>query len=215
MRLLRGECGRREGRMPIRGVVAPSLRVFLLLTGGLAAISCAAPGAGSAPSGDSAPLSQSAPWSGETGIYGTDQHFGNPPTGVTFICGVAFDLRYSGAEPIQTLNMSVRYPDAFLGRLDATVRQSLAGWHPIPASPSGAGSWQEAASNRHAVATTGTVCPGGASDVESIKGTQIKLEWTSPAGPETQTIAISEFRGGVIIDASGVEGAHLVWKTGL
>ena len=40
-------------------------------------------------------------WNADTGIYGTYDHFGNPPNGpASFICGVGYDLRYRGRVPL-------------------------------------------------------------------------------------------------------------------
>ena len=140
------------------------------------------------------PSDTSGPWSADTGIYGTYEHFGNPPNGPpSFICGIGYDIRYHGVEAIADLDVVVRYPSAFLGR--AISSSDLSGWQRATTPAAGPGSLDEAARLGHASGTAGAVCPSGAVDLETLRGAVLRLSWRSPSGPHEQMFTITDVRG--------------------
>src|SRR2546430_15351524 len=57
-------------------------------------------------------------WKVDAGIYGTYNHFGNPLNFPRYYaCGIAYELWYSGTDPIADLDVAVLFP----GRLQGVV----------------------------------------------------------------------------------------------
>jgi hypothetical protein len=134
------------------------------------------------------------PWTIDAGIYGTYDHFGNPPNGPpTFICGVGYDLRYHGVDAIQDLDVAIRYPPAFASL--AVGAGDLSAWVRPIVTVSGAGSLAEAARVGHASGAMGAICPGGVADLETLRGTALRLSWRSVSGSHEQEFTIDDIRG--------------------
>jgi hypothetical protein len=146
----------------------------------------------------------SASWAADTGIYGTYDHFGNPPNGpAAFICGIGYDLRYRGSLPLESLDVAVRFPAAFRTRVgDPPETNGPDGWvtappvtftssaHPTPPRPAALG---------HASGTIGTICPGAASDLDAMKGTMIRLRWTDRSVDHEEQFTVGRVRGNVTV----------------
>jgi hypothetical protein len=146
------------------------------------------------------PSDTSGPWSADSGIYGTYEHFGNPPSGPpSFICGIGYDVRYHGIEAIADLDVVVRFPSAFLAR--AIGSRDLSGWQHATVPSAGPGSLAEAARLGHASGTAGAVCPSGAVDLETLRGTVLRLEWRSSSGAHEQMFTITDVRGNMRVFA--------------
>src|SRR6059036_1498549 len=103
--------------------------------------------AGCAPAGPvierpAGPLVVPADWTADAGIYGTYNHFGNPPSGPpTYLCGVA-----------------IRYPDGFLAHVSPNFQGIATGWQRASVAATGPGSLSDAARLGHASGSAGTVC---------------------------------------------------------
>lgn len=138
-------------------------------------------------------------WSGDTGIYGTYNHFGNPPNGgPTFLCGVAYDLRYAGTEPLERVEIAVRYPRVYADVAQALGTPDAAGWwRPFPLVISGPGSLADAARLGHAAGSAGAICPHGPADLESLRGTIIRVSWTTRIGLHGDYLTVDDIRGDV------------------
>ena len=138
-------------------------------------------------------------WTGDTGIYGTSDHFGNPPNSApTFLCGVAYDLRYGGAEPLDRVDITIRYPQAYADVASALGAPDASGWwHPTSVVVSGPGSLADAARLGHAAGSAGGICPHGPADLGSLRGTIIRVLWTTHVGPHEDYITVDDIRGDV------------------
>jgi hypothetical protein len=142
-------------------------------------------------------------WTGDTGIYGTYGHFGNPPNGgPTFLCGVAYDLRYGGSEPLDRVDIAVRYPRVYAEVASALGAPDASGWwHPFGVVGSGPGSLADAARLGHAAGSAGGICPNGPTDLESLRGTIIRVLWTTRVGPHDDYLTVDDVRGDVRFSA--------------
>lgn len=177
-----------------RRIIIP-MRALLLGVLAIAANACAAtPGSA---------------WSIDAGIYGTTRHFG--PVG--FLCGVGYDLRYHGADPIDHLDVTVRYPAAAritgLGPAGPDGRRRPF----LPAT--GAGSLADAARLGHASGTLGAVCPNGPADLDSLRGTVVRVDWHTVAGDREQEFRIDAVRGDLTVYAgeSSTDGqVRIEWQ---
>lgn len=143
----------------------------------------------------------SASWTADTGIYGTTEHFGP----ASYICGIGWDLRYRGALPLDSIDIAVRFPQAFRTRVgDPPEVNGPDGWvtappvtftsnaHPTPPRPEMLG---------HASGTLGTICPGAASDLDTMKGTVIRLRWTDHGVGHEAQFTVDRVRGNVTVFA--------------
>jgi hypothetical protein len=152
------------------------------------------------------PMTNAASWTADTGIYGTYDHFGSPPNGpATFICGIGYDLRYGGSLPLDSIDVAARFPQAFRSRVgDPPEINGPGGWvtappvtftssaHPTPPRPAALG---------HASGTLGTICPGSASDLDTMKGTLLRLRWTDRGVDHEEQFVIDRVRGNVKVFA--------------
>jgi len=137
-------------------------------------------------------------WVLDAGIYGTYNHFGNPPNGPpTYLCGIAFDLRYVGNERIESLDIAARFPDEF--RTLVQPGTSASGWQRAMLPASGHGSLIEAALWKHAGGAVGAICPNGPSDLPTLVGTQLRVDWHSASGDHEQLFSVDLVRGEVTL----------------
>lgn len=153
-------------------------------------------------------------WNADTGIYGSYDHFGDPPNGrPTFLCGVGYDVRYRGTLPLEALDVAVRYPPDFLARTGAQpLGQGTDGWvrplmssgisttHPTPPDPAALG---------HASGTVGTICSGGASDLDSLRGTTVRVRWREHGAEHQQDFTVDRIRGNVRVFAGDLSSDGL------
>jgi hypothetical protein len=138
-------------------------------------------------------------WTGETGIYGTANHFGNPPNGgPTFLCGVTYDLRYGGGEPLDRVEIAIRYPRAYIDVASGFGSPDAGGWWRPSALPlAGPGSLADAARLRHAAGSAGGICAHGAADLDALRGTIIRVLWTTHVGLHDDYLTVDDVRGDV------------------
>ena len=153
---------------------------FVLATAAIAA--CATP----APSGRGS-------WIADTGIYGTYNHFGNPPNGASYLCGVGYNLSYGGSAPLIAVDVGVLFPDAFA--IHATPSSIATGWqHPTMqiTSPTDV---HDAAWLSRVGGAVGGVCNIGPADLDSLRGTTVKVSWTTVEGSYGQEFRVDTIRG--------------------
>jgi len=157
--------------------------------------------AGCAPAGPvierpAGPLGVPADWTADAGIYGTYNHFGNPPSGPpTYLCGVAYDLRYHGTERLDTLEVAIRYPDGFLAHVSPNFQGIATGWQRASVAATGPGSLSDAARLGHASGSAGTVCQSGPSDLDALRGTIVKVGWHTASGDHEHEFQVDDVRG--------------------
>lgn len=164
------------------------------------------------------PVQIEGPWVLESGITGTYDHFGNPPFGPpTFLCGIAFDLRYRGGEPIETLDVAALLPEGFSGHVAPGGEQFAAGWRRPSVVIRGRGSLADSMRLGHIGGGVGTICRSGPSDLDAVRGTILKVAWRSRSGEHEQTFTIDLVRGDQVTMCGGQLSAdgqlHPVWKT--
>ena len=132
-------------------------------------------------------------WNVDAAIYGTYDHYGNPPNGpATFICGVANDLHFRGTAPLDSVDISVTFPPAF-----AALPGSGVPSEPMRAnvvSIDGHDVRAAAASSGHAAGAVGGICPNGPSDLPSLKGTVLHLRWREHGLDHGQDAAVDTIR---------------------
>jgi hypothetical protein len=136
-------------------------------------------------------------WNADTGIHGTYDHFGNPPNGpATFICGVGFDLRYRGRVPLASVDVAVRYAPRFVALahgqpgvtgewIEAVRPRDSVNDHLLLA---------EAARAGHVSGSIGGICPNGARDLETLKGTVLRIRWSDDAGEHEERVEVERIR---------------------
>jgi len=137
-----------------------------------------------------------ADWPADTGVYGTYNHFGNPPSGPpAYLCGVAYDLRYHGAERLDTLEVAIRYPDGFLAHVSPNLRGLATGWQHAAVPAAGPGSLFDAARIGHASGSAGSVCASGPPDLDALRGTIVKVGWHTASGDHEHEFHADDVRG--------------------
>ncbi len=153
-------------------------------------------------------------WNADTGVYGTYDHFGNPPNGpATFLCGVGYDLRYRGTLPLESLDVAVRYPPAFVARVADRIHvDGTDGWvhpmlafgvsalHPVPPDPATLG---------HVSGSVGTICPGGAADLDALRGATLRVRWRDHGLEHEEDLTVDRIRGKVTIFAGDLSSDGL------
>lgn len=147
-------------------------------------------------------------WSADTGIYGTYDHFGNPPNGAaTFLCGIGYDLRYRGRLPLDEIDVALRYPPVFLARVGDVVNTSgTDGWvrDPSMSAVVGGNLAPNPAQLGHASGTIGMICPGGASDLDSMRGAIVRIHWRDSGSDHEEQFAVDRVRGNVKVSVGGL-----------
>ena len=144
-------------------------------------------------------------WTAETGIYGTNFHYG--PLG--YICGVGFDLTYVGGAPLVSVDVGVLFPDAFATHVTPS---SLAnGWqHPTAqiASPTAV---RDSAWLSQQGGAVGGICNNGPADLDSLRGSTVKVSWATVEGSYEQVFQVDKVRGEMMA-CGGQDGRiRIVW----
>jgi hypothetical protein len=130
-------------------------------------------------------------WIADTGIYGTNFHFGPPG----YICGVGFNLSYGGGAPLVSVDVGVLFADAFAMHVTPSSAGRVIGWqHPIMqiASPTAI---HDAAWLSQRGDAVGAECQNGPSDLDSLRGTILKVNWETVEGSYEQEFRIVDIRG--------------------
>jgi hypothetical protein len=133
-------------------------------------------------------------WIAETGIYGTYNHFGNPPNGASFICGVGYNLSYDGGAPLITVDVSVLFPDVFAAHVTPATVYLATGWQ-HPTTEINSPQVRDAAWLSRIGGAMGAVCQNGPGDMDSIPGSILKVSWTTAEGSYDQEFSVDTIRG--------------------
>jgi hypothetical protein len=144
-------------------------------------------------------------WMAETGIYGTSFHYG--PTG--YICGIAYNLSYGGGAPLVSVDVGVLFPDAFARHV--TPPTVASGWqHPTMriSSPTDV---HDAAWLSRLGGGVGGVCNNGPTDLNSLRGSIIKVSWTTVEGSYEQEFRVDDIRGEMTACGTPDGRIHILW----
>ena len=129
-------------------------------------------------------------WIADAGIYGTNFHYGPPG----YICGVGYNLSYGGGAPLVSVDVGVLFPDGFAGHVTPSSVGRAVGWqHPIMqiASPSAI---HDAAWLSRLGDAVGAECQNGPADLDSLRGTTLKVSWETVEGSYEQEFRIGDIR---------------------
>jgi hypothetical protein len=150
-------------------------------------------------------------WTAETGIYGTYNHFGNPPNGPpTYLCGVGYNVNYVGGAPLVFVDVSVLFPDAFAKHVTQSTIDRVLGWQHTAVQINSPQPRDAAWLSRRGEAI-GAICQNGPSDLDSVRGTILKLSWQTVEGSYEQEFVIDEVRGEMMA-CGGQDGRiRIVW----
>jgi hypothetical protein len=134
-------------------------------------------------------------WTAETGIYGTYNHFGNPPFGPpTYLCGVSYDLSYAGGAPLISVDVGAFFPDAFAAHVVPSMVDRAIGWQ-HPAEQINSPDIHDATWLSRLGGGIGAACRDGPSDLDSLRGTILRVEWTTVEGSFEQEFRVDDVRG--------------------
>jgi hypothetical protein len=128
-------------------------------------------------------------WTADTGIYGTNFHFGPPG----YICGVGYNLSYSGGAPLISVDAGVLFPDMFATHV--TPPSVATGWqHPTMqiTSPTAI---HDAAWLSQLGGAIGGLCNNGQADLDSLRGTILRVKWETVEGSYEQEFQVDDIRG--------------------
>jgi len=145
-------------------------------------------------------------WTAETGIYGTSFHFG--PS--SYICGVGYNLSYSGGAPLVSVDVSALFPDAFAAHVTPSTVDRAIGWQHPTMQINSPGIHDAAWLSRRGDAV-GAVCQDGPSDLDSIRGTILKVNWETIEGSYEQEFVIDEIRGEMTACGTQDGRIRIVW----
>ena len=146
-------------------------------------------------------------WTAETGIYGTNLHYGPPG----YLCGVGYNLSYGGGAPLLSVNVGVLFPDTFAMHVTPSSVDRAVGWqHPTMqiASPAQV---HDAAWLSQLGDAMGGVCKNGPTDLDSLRGTILKVNWTTVEGSYEQEFRIDDIRGGMLLCGALDGRTHVSW----
>jgi len=145
-------------------------------------------------------------WTAETGIYGTNFHYG--PLG--YICGVGYNLSYSGGAPLTAVDVAVLFPDAFAAHVAPSSLDRAIGWqHPAAVLLSPAihdAEWLSRVGD-----TVGGLCQTSPDDLDSLRGTLLRVTWETAEGSYEQQFKIDEIRGEMIACGAPDGRVHISW----
>lgn len=145
-------------------------------------------------------------WTAETGIYGTSFHYG--PTG--YICGVGYNLSYGGGAPLISVDVGVLFPDAFARHVTQSTVDRAIGWqHPMLQIDSPR--IHDAAWLSRLGGALGAVCQNGPGDLDSIRGTVLKVNWETIEGVYQQEFRIDMIRGEMTACGTQDGRIRIVW----
>jgi hypothetical protein len=145
-------------------------------------------------------------WIAETGIYGTNYHFGPPG----YLCGVGYNLSYAGGALLTSVDVAALFPHAFAAHVTPSVVDRAIGWqHPtmqINSPEIHDGAWLARLGG-----AMGAVCQNGPSDLDSLRGTILKVSWETIEGSYEQEFRIADIRGEMTACGTPDGRIHIVW----
>ena len=145
-------------------------------------------------------------WTAETGIYGTSFHWGP----LSYICGVGYNLSYSGGAGLVTVDVSALFPHVFAAHVTPSTVDRAIGWQHPTMQINSPGIHDAAWLSRRGDAV-GAVCQDGPSDLESIRGTILKVNWETIEGSYEQEFVIDEIRGEMTACGTQDGRIRIVW----
>ena len=144
-------------------------------------------------------------WTAETGIYGTNFHYG--PLG--YICGVGFDLSYVGGAPLVSVDVGVLFPDAFATHVTPS---SLAnGWQRPTAQIASPTAVRDSAWLSQQGGAVGGICNNGPADLDSLRGSIVKVSWATVEGSYEQVFQVDKLRGEMMACVGQDGRIRIVW----
>jgi hypothetical protein len=145
-------------------------------------------------------------WIADTGIYGTSFHFGPPG----YICGVGYNLSYSGGAPLTAVDVAVLFPDVFAAHVALSSVDRAIGWqHPAAVLVSPAihdAEWLSRVGD-----TVGGLCQTGPSDLDSLRGTLLRVTWETAEGSYEQQFKIDDIRAEMTACGAPDGRVHISW----
>ena len=141
---------------------------------------------------DLQPLRQSATW--PSGIY----------------LRVGYNLAYAGGAPLVSVNVAVLFPDSFAAHVTPETVDRAIGWQPAAAGLSSP-AIHDAAWLSRLGGTMGAICRSGPADLDSLRGTLLKVSWETIEGSYEQEFQIDEIKAEMT--ACGAEDGRIriVW----
>jgi hypothetical protein len=144
-------------------------------------------------------------WTAETGIYGTNFHYG--PLG--YICGVGFDLSYVGGAPLVSVDVGVLFADAFATHVTPS---SLAnGWQRPTAQIASPSAFRDSAWLSQQGGAVGGICNNGPADLDSLRGSIVKVSWATVEGSYEQVFQVDKVRGEMMACVGQDGRIRIVW----
>ncbi len=134
-------------------------------------------------------------WSADAGIYGTNFHWGPPG----YICGVGYNMSYSGGALLTAVDVAVLFPDAFAAHVTSSSIDRAIGWqHPAE--------WLSRVGD-----AVGALCQSGPNDLDSLRGTLLRVTWETAEGSYEQQFKIDEIRGQMTACGAPDGRVHISW----
>jgi hypothetical protein len=151
-------------------------------------------------------------WTADTGINGTFKHWGNPPFGpAAYICGVGYNLAYAGGASLVSVNVAALFPDSFAAHVTSETVDRAIGWQPSAAARLSSPAIHDAAWLSRLGGAMGAICRSGPTDLDSLRGTLLKVSWETIEGSYEQEFQIDEIKAEMT--ACGAEDGRIriVW----
>jgi hypothetical protein len=151
-------------------------------------------------------------WTADTGINGTFNHWGNPPFGPpAYICGVGYNLAYAGGAPLVSVNVAALFPDSFAAHVTPETVDRAIGWQQPAAAGLSSSAIHDAAWLSRLGGAMGAICRSGSTDLDSLRGTLLKVSWETIQGSYEQEFQIDEITAEMT--ACGAEDGRIriVW----
>jgi hypothetical protein len=151
-------------------------------------------------------------WTAETGIHGTYFHFGNPPFGPPeYICGVGYNLSYAGGAPLVSVDVSALFPDAFAAHVTPSMVDRAIGWQHPASMQINSPEIHDAAWLSRLGGAIGATCQNGPTDLESLRGTILKVNWETIEGAYEQEVRVDEIRGEMTVFGMADGRTRVCW----
>jgi len=194
--------------MRVRVLLAVAVTALAACTAPLIAAPSVSPAASASPSVVATPAaSGKGLWTAETGIYGTSFHWGP----VSYICGVGYNLSYSGGAGLVTVDVSALFPDAFAAHVTPSTVDRAIGWQHPASVQINSPEIHDAAWLSRLGGAMGAVCQNGPSDLDSLRGTILKVSWETIEGTYEQEFRVDEIRGEMTACGTPDGRARIVW----
>jgi hypothetical protein len=146
-------------------------------------------------------------WTTDTGIYGTSFHYGLP----SYICGVGYNFSYAGGAPLVSVDVTALFPDAFAAHVTPSTVDRAIGWqHPASVQINSPGIHDAAWLSRFGGAI-GATCQNGPGDLDSLRGTILKVIWETIEGSYEQEFRVDAIRDEMSVCGTPDGRTRIVW----